>query len=142
MIKRVLNIVAPRHSLRRLTLSFIRDAVRNPRSLPHRLSAENFANHRTCSSLQIHCNVCGADTGVFYDYPNVQLRREHGIGLLRETLSCLACNASMRDRQMAYGLLKVIEQLTMGSPSKWRDINTMRSGISAQLKILDTDSSS
>lgn len=45
-----------------------------------------------------------------YDYPDVNIRCEHGIGLLRETLRCHSCAATMRDRQMAHGLLLVIRE--------------------------------
>lgn len=140
MLKRFLSIIAPRQSRRRLALSLLRDALRSPWTLPHRLSAENIANQRTCSELQIHCNVCGVETGVFYDFPDVRLRHEHGIGLLRETLSCYNCGASMRDRQMAHGLLQIFETSAQCSPSTFRDLRAMRTGTSTNLKVLDTDS--
>lgn len=132
--------MAPRQSLRRLGLSFVRDAIRSPRSLLYRLSAENFANRRACAALQIHCNVCGTDTGLFYDFPDVSLRHEHGIGLLRETLACRACGASMRDRQMAHGLLRVVETCAGCLPGKLRDLRAIRSDLPGKLDMLDTDS--
>ena len=140
MLKRFLSIVAPRQSRRRLVLSFLRDAFRSPQMLPQRLSAENIANQRICSELQIRCNVCGVETGVFYDFPDVRLRHEHGIGLLRETLACYNCGASMRDRQMAHGLLQIFETLTQCSPSKFCDLRAMRASATTDLKVLDTDS--
>jgi hypothetical protein len=140
MLEIFLSIIAPRQSLRRLVLSFVRDAFRSPRSLLHRLSVENFANLRACAALQIHCNVCGADTGLFYDFPDVRLRHEHGIGLLRETLACRACGASMRDRQMAHGLLRVVETCAGCRPGKLRDLRAIRSDLTVKLDMLDTDS--
>lgn len=140
MIKDVLSYIAPRLSRRRLALSLFRDAVRSPKSLLHRLSAENFANHRSSAALQIHCNVCGAETGLYYDFPDVRLRHEHGIGLLRETLACRACGASMRDRQMVHGLLRVFETYTECAPGTWRDLLSMRASQPVELNVLDTDS--
>lgn len=140
MRKPVLSIIAPRQSLRRLALSFVRDAIRSPRSLLNRLSAENFANRRACATLQIQCNVCGADTGLFYDFPDVRLRHEHGIGLLRETLACRACGASMRDRQMAHGLLRVFETYTGCLPGTLHDLVKIKADCRAELNLLDTDS--
>jgi hypothetical protein len=140
MLKQILSMIAPRQSHRRLALSFLRDAVRSPRALINRLSTENFVNRRVCKSLRITCNVCAAETTPFYDFPDVRLRHEHGIGLLRETLNCRACGASMRDRQLAHGLLRVIEGLS-GSPSDaWRDLRALRRASRPEFKILDTDS--
>lgn len=139
-IKRILSIIAPRQSRRRLALSLVRDSARSPQSLLRRLSAENFANRRICAAIQIHCNVCGAETGLFYDFPDVRLRHEHSIGLLRETLACRSCGASMRDRQMAHGLLHVVETVTGCQTGTWTDLRAMRAGRPAELNVLDTDS--
>lgn len=140
MLKRILSFIAPRPSRRRLVLSLFRDAARSPRSLLQRFAAENLANYRACASLQIHCNVCGAATGLFYDFPDVRLRHDHGIGLLRETLACYGCGASMRDRQMAYGLLRLIEARVGYPTGTWVDLPAMRAGRPGGLNILDTDS--
>jgi SAM-dependent methyltransferase len=72
-----------------------------------------------------------------YDFPDVQLRKEHGIGLLRETLCCRSCGASMRDRQMAYGLLKVIAERFGQTES---NLHAYRQSPRGELRILDTDS--
>jgi SAM-dependent methyltransferase len=140
LLARFVKEFAPRHSRRRLGLSFIWDAVRRPRSIFHRLSEENFANHSVCKSLQIRCNVCAVDSVPFYDFPDVRLRREHGIGLLRETLNCRACGASMRDRQMAYGLMRVIEGIAREPSGVWSDLLAMRAAPLPELAVFDTDS--
>lgn len=72
-----------------------------------------------------------------YDFPDVHLRREHGIGLLRETLSCRECGASMRDRQIARGLLREIGH-RLGKPEE--SLATLRGSSTGSLRILDTDS--
>lgn len=140
MLRRLLSIIAPRYSRRRLALSLLRTSVHSPRSLLQRLSAENFANNRVCATLEIHCNVCGHDTGLFYDFPDVRRRHEHGIGLLRETLSCRACGATMRDRQMANGLLQVAQYYNGLPLGTWRDLTEFRTSWSKSMDILDTDS--
>jgi SAM-dependent methyltransferase len=45
-----------------------------------------------------------------YDFPDIALRVEHRIGVLRETLQCNHCIASMRQRALAVGLLDVLSQ--------------------------------
>src|SRR6185312_11823898 len=119
-------------------LSMVRDALRRPGSLAARLSAVNRENAKICEKLRIHCNVCGIDGGMLYDYPDVQLRREHGIGLLRETLSCRACGASMRQRQMAFGLLELAACREGTRPA---DLRAWRARVApGGAEIVDTDS--
>jgi len=83
------------------------------------------------------CCVCGQRGRMHYDFPDVRLRKEHGIGLLRETLCCRSCGASMRDRQMAFGLLQVIAERTGQTES---NLQAFRQSPRAELRILDTDS--
>ena len=136
-VKRFLSKAAPRQSRRRLLLTLARDFAHSPSSLFRRLSTENFANHRVARALRVHCCICGADGALHYDFPDVGLRRQHGIGLLRETLTCRACGGSMRDRQMAVGLLQVV---ALATGRKADDLRSLRSGWNASLRILDTDS--
>lgn len=133
----LLSVLAPRFSKRRLMLSILRDFRYQPASILGRLSAVNFENHRTCQALSMHCNVCGSDGPMAYDFPDVRIRKAHGIGLLRETLRCRSCAATMRDRQVAHGLLKIIgERLGQAAP----DLATFRRQPAGVLRILDSDS--
>lgn len=133
----LLSILAPRFSKRRLILSILRDFRYRPGSIVGRLASVNFVNDRICRSLEMHCNVCGSHAAMSYDYPDVNIRREHGIGLLRETLRCHSCAATMRDRQMAHGLLLVIrERLGQDFP----DLAAFRRQPAGMLRILDSDS--
>ena len=133
----LLSVLAPRFSKRRLMLSILRDFRYRPSSIVGRLASVNFANDRVCRSLVMHCNVCGADGGMSYDYPDVNIRREHGIGLLRETLRCRSCAATMRDRQLAHGLLGVIRE-RFGQDVA--DLAAYRRAPTDTLRILDSDS--
>src|SRR5271168_274744 len=104
----VLNVMAPRFSKRRLALSIIRDFRYRPSSIIGRLAPINFYNAQVCEGLRMHCCVCGHEGKMSYDFPDVRLRKAHGIGLLRETMRCKSCGATMRDRQLASGLLQII----------------------------------
>jgi SAM-dependent methyltransferase len=115
----------------------VRDFWRRPRSIAGRLSSVNFHNNRICSKLVMGCCVCGQRGAMHYDFPDVRLRKAHGIGLLRETLCCRHCGASMRDRQMAYGLLQVVAKLTGQTVSS---LHAFRQSRERELRILDTDS--
>lgn len=136
-MKRVLSIVAPRSTRRRIILSVARDFLNRPQSILGRLSWQNFANYRLAANLAMKCNICGREGALHYDFPDVRLRRAHGVGVLRETLSCLSCKGSMRDRQMALGLLKVAEERSEVCASTLVELKSI--GI-ASLRVLDTDS--
>lgn len=133
----LLSVLAPRFSKRRLALSILRDFRYRPSSIVGRLAGVNFANDRTCGALSIHCNVCGTQGRMSYDFPDVNIRREHGIGLLRETLRCRACAATMRDRQIAHGLLQVVRE-RFGQDAT--DLAAYRRQPAGTLRILDSDS--
>ena len=133
----LLNFLAPRFSKRRLLLSILRDFRYSPRSLVGRLSAVNFANDRVFRSLRMHCNVCGTEGSMNYDFPDTIIRHEHCIGLLRETLRCRSCGATMRDRQIAYGILSLVrERFGQEAP----DLASYRLKPAGTLRILDSDS--
>jgi SAM-dependent methyltransferase len=74
-----------------------------------------------------------------YDFPDVRLRKAHGIGLLRETLRCMSCGGSMRDRQIADGLLRVLAQRSGKAAPDLRALRTRHHAESGVLRILDTD---
>jgi len=130
----VLDLIAPRFSRRRL---IIRDFRYRPSSIIGRLARLNFHNARICKGLHMHCCVCGTDGTMSYYFPDVRLRKAHGIGLLRETMRCKSCGATMRDRQMASGLLDIIAKRVGQTEA---DLRAFRADPRATLKILDSDS--
>jgi hypothetical protein len=133
----VLSVMAPRFSKRRLCLSIIRDFWYRPSSVIGRLAARNFYNARICAELRMHCCVCGSEGAMSYDFPDVRLRKAHGIGLLRETMRCRSCGATMRDRQLASGLLRIFEERAGQTAS---DLQAYCKNSRGTLRILDTDS--
>jgi hypothetical protein len=132
-----LDMIAPPFSRRRTFLSILRAFRYRPASIFGRLAPINFRNARLCANLQIRCNVCGHEGHMVYDYPDVHIRRRHGIGLLRETLRCRHCRATMRDRQMAYGLLQAFST-RLGQT--WKCLRDLCQSPQGALRILDTDS--
>ncbi len=136
-LKRALNVLAPRFTKRRLILAILRELRYRPSSIIGRLAPINFRNARLCAGLSIHCCVCGHEGPTSYDFPDVRLRKAHGIGLLRETLRCKSCGATMRDRQMAAGLLQLIATRIGQTES---NLMAFRQNPHGSLRILDTDS--
>jgi SAM-dependent methyltransferase len=72
-----------------------------------------------------------------YDFPNVRHRTAHRIGLLRETLQCSHCGATMRDRTLAYALLSLINR---GKNLPGRSIADLSKQDQMGARCLDTDS--
>jgi hypothetical protein len=133
----VVNILAPRGSRRRIKLRLLLDLVCHPTTIFRRLSPTNFHNARLCATLRINCPVCGNDARLNYHFPDIRLRHEHRIGMLRETMSCSSCSATMRQRQMAAGLLRLIAE-KFGD--KHDSLRKYRESSHVGLRILDTDS--
>ena len=134
-MKKLLKKIFPRGSIRRLVVTIIRDFLIYPPSLFRRLSATNRMNNIVASKIIINCNICGSRSKIHYDFPDIHLRASHGIGILRETLSCKCCNGSMRDRQMAHGLIAQLEAF-----SSHKIVNLSEAKNLKNAAILDTDS--
>lgn len=131
---KVLNTVAPLYTRRRLLLSMLKDLLSGNGA--HRFNQENCSNWRKYGQTEFECNVCAKRGVAFYDFPDVHLRKMHRVGLLRETLACKNCGASLRIRTLAYGLLKIVnEQLD----TKVRSIDELAMQGLRGLRVLDTD---
>jgi len=134
---KLVNLIAPRFTIRRLYLSILRDFIYRPSSIFGRLSQTNFKNNLICRDLIIHCNICGETGYVYYDFPDIYIRKEHSIGLLRETLRCKSCGSTMRDRQMAFGIL---QEIARRFAIKFLSLAEYRKNPSGTIRILDSDS--
>jgi hypothetical protein len=99
MIKRLAKGLAdriiPPNSNRRMLYRALRDVSRNPASFGHRINAANLANLRKFRLLEFTCPICGFKARPLYDFPDIPLRIEHRIGVIRETLQCNHCVGSM-----------------------------------------------
>ena len=96
----------PYHSDRRMILRLLRETLQAPRTFPSRVNPTNIGNWLRYRTHRFTCPVCGQDERPLYDFPDLDCRREHRIGILRETLQCRHCFASMRQRSLALGILK------------------------------------
>lgn len=134
-LRKIKKIVFPDYSMMSNFYGVMRESLRSPRALLQLLNPTNFANNRLIQSIIIDCNICENHGGVFYDFPNVQKRAEHEIGLLRETLRCKSCGATMRQRALSHKLLEYIS-LKTGHP-----FASLAEYAKADfsLRILDTD---
>src|SRR5271156_4455689 len=112
MIKRLAKGLAdriiPPNSNRRMLYRALREVSRNPASFGHRINAANFANLLKFRPLEFTCPICGFEATPLYDFPDISLRIELRIGVLRETLQCNHCVASMRQRSLAVALLSYL----------------------------------
>lgn len=134
-LKKIRKIIFPDYSVLGNFYGVMRESLRSPKALLERLSAVNFANNRIIQSATINCNICENHGGMFYDFPNVKKRAEHEIGLLRETLCCKFCGATMRQRVLAHKLLEYI-----GSQAGYSFASlTEYTKADFSLRILDTD---
>jgi SAM-dependent methyltransferase len=82
------------------------------------------------------CNVCGESGKPLFDFPDLAIRREHRIGVLRETIQCKRCGATMRHRFLAHALLRTVGEKTGVKASTIKALSEQ--GL-AGLRVLDTD---
>jgi SAM-dependent methyltransferase len=86
--------------------------------------------------LDFTCPICGFKARPIYDFPDIPLRIEHRIGVLRETLHCNHCVGSMRQRSLAVALLTY---LNARWSSQLGSIAQLASHGLRGLRILDSD---
>jgi SAM-dependent methyltransferase len=101
-----------------------------------RINPENINIYKKYRNINFECNICGFIGRPFYDFPNLELRREHKIGLLRETLHCRKCDSSMRDRVLARQLLL---QISYKNNKIYNSIKDLKQADLMDIKILNTD---
>jgi hypothetical protein len=109
-IKAVVTLVAPRFTRRWMVVSLLASFFTRPARIFHRLNRENIFLYKQFRRLPLRCGICGRRGTLFFDMPDRKLRRDHGIGVLRETLSCKSCGSTMRQRALAYAILTVVRE--------------------------------
>ena len=132
----MLNRLFPRFTYRRLVARLAVNCLRGRGGLSNRLAPENWGYYWRYGGRRFNCNVCGQHTRAFFDFPDLALRREHRIGILRETLQCVCCGATLRQRALASALLRI------ASTAVGRPIDTISEAADTGfggLRILDTD---
>lgn len=127
----------PPNSHRRQVARIVSGTARRPGDWQRLASPTNIANFFKYRGIAFRCPVCGEESSPVYDFPDLSLRREHRIGVLRETLQCRACYASMRQRALASELLAQVGSRT-GNPAT--SVAALAVAGLRGLQVLDTDS--
>lgn len=110
LLQAFLASVLPIKSNRRMLIRLLKQVLRDPATATARINLTNIANFLRYRKQQFHCPVCGHKTTPLYDFPDLVLRREHKISILRETMQCRECLSSMRQRSLALALLEYWRQ--------------------------------
>jgi len=128
--------VLPMNSNRRMVGRVIKQIALSPTTVNARINPVNLMNFLHYRKYIFHCPICGNYTTPLYDFPNLRLRREHKIGVLRETLQCRECFASMRQRSLALALLDYLYQRTA---VRHQSIAALADAGLGGMRVLDTD---
>src|SRR5277367_4904526 len=84
-IKMLLKRLLPEHTKRRLAATLLLTLVTQPHRLRYRLNPQSIRRHKRFARTKAHCCICGSTGTLFFDLPDVELCRHHGIDVLRET---------------------------------------------------------
>lgn len=132
----MLNSILPPYTYRRMIVATLVRLGRGRTAIRQRLVAQNWQFFRRYRKREFSCNVCGERGFPFFDFPDLQLRREHSISYLRETLQCTHCGSTMRHRTLAAALLRVLSARSGRPLAAIRDIDA---DALQGLAVLDTD---
>lgn len=110
MLKKIIRAVVPKYSAGHVVLILLQSLIRYPGRFSYRFNYANWKLYRKCSAQVMTCPVCEHRGQMFFDMPDRRLREDHGIGILRETLSCHGCGSTMRHRTLTLGLLKAVKE--------------------------------
>jgi SAM-dependent methyltransferase len=109
-IKLLLKRLLPDHTKRRLAATLLLTLVTRPHRLRYRLNPQSIRSYRRFARTKAHCCICGSTGTLFFDMPDIELCRHHGIDVLRETLSCKSCGSTNRQRAVAHALISVLHR--------------------------------
>lgn len=133
----MLSRLLPVNSQRRMMLRVVRSVLKEPGSMLGRMHPDNARNFIRYAAKTFSCPICGTQDKPLYDFPDVNLRREHHVGVLRETLQCRGCFSAMRQRVLAVTLIRWVNARHQTHSSTIEDL---RAGGLGTLRLLDTDS--
>jgi SAM-dependent methyltransferase len=109
-MKMMLRRLLPEHTMRRLAITLLLTLVTRPHRLRYRLNPQSIRDYRRFAQTRAHCCICGSTGTLFFDMPDIELCRHHGIDVLRETLSCKSCGSTNRQRNLAHALISVLHR--------------------------------
>jgi SAM-dependent methyltransferase len=133
--KYLLKRLLPEHTKRRLGFTLLLTLVTRPHRLRYRVNRQNIRDYRRFGRTKAHCCICGSTGTLFFDMPDVELCRHHGIDVLRETLSCRSCGSTNRQRNLANALISVLHRQFACEGTALYEL-TCRTG---KVEIWDTD---
>jgi hypothetical protein len=131
IIYKLAAFALPMNSNRRMVGRMLKQVLAKPSKASRRLNWTNIRNLLRYRSHRFECSVCGEQSTPLYDFPDLELRCEHKIGQVRETLQCRKCFASTRERSLALALLEHL--------NCHRSIAALAASGLGNLRILDTD---
>jgi SAM-dependent methyltransferase len=132
----MLDSLLPHYTYRRLVVRLAYNWLRGRDSLGPRLNRHNFDRFSQYRKARLSCNVCETVGEPFFDFPDLNLRHDHRIGELRETLQCNHCGATMRHRALVHAFLQ------LASEKSGRMLGTVKEAgkvCLGGLRVLDTD---
>lgn len=132
----MLDSLLPHYTYRRLFVRVAYQWLRGQDSPGKHLTRENLELFRRYARGTFTCNVCGSSGRPFFDFPDLELRRAHRIGQIRETLQCQTCGATMRHRTLVTGLLRTVGR-ALGRP--FSTIEDLKAHGLASIAVLDAD---
>lgn len=133
------SALAPPYSARRLVLQLANAAVHHPTRITHRVTSRNLHTWQQFRGRTMHCNLCGNEGPIYFEWPDLGRHETHHIGVLRETLRCTHCHSRMRDRAIAAGLLSLLGDRYGVTATSIADlVGRLPDG----MRILDTDADS
>jgi SAM-dependent methyltransferase len=135
MIKALLEGIIPKYSRRRLAAHLAVYAAKRPWRICERLNRKNLLLFREFEKFEAFCGICGHRGFLYFDMPDLRLRREHGIALFRETLQCVSCGSTLRQRTLAHVFMKMLRDHYGLSGSTLREMI----GVNEILSFWDTD---
>ena len=135
----MINKLLPINSNRRNFLRSILESIFSPKSLKGKFNANSFKYFKKYANKDFKCNICNMNSTTSYDFPDLDLRISHKIGVLRETLQCKKCFETMRQRTLSYVFLNQFNDIAQTNFNSIIELSESNFNDNS-LSILDTDS--
>lgn len=132
----LLQWALPMNSNMRMIGRLLKQVLQTPITVSSRINYTNISNFLRYRKYIFTCPICGCRSTPLYDFPNIKLRQEHKIGVLRETLQCRECFGSLRQRSLALALLDHFFDRT---GIRHGSIEALAEAGLGGLRLLDTD---
>lgn len=135
----MIKIILPIHSNRRNFVRSLKESIFSYSSLRGKFNYKSFRIFRKYANRRFKCNICNSNSQTSYDFPDLNIRKDHNIGILRETLQCKSCFETMRQRTLSFIFLEEFNNLAKTNFKSIYNLS-LSDFDNNQLAILDTDS--